>query len=70
MREAGELKVVDRLAGACLAFLAGAVAVYVAVRLIESVTAGLVIIAAVTGGLLIAVWIVTAVRRRRWPGRW
>lgn len=60
----------DRLAGACLAFLAGAVAVYVAVRLIESVTAALVVIAAVAGGLLIAAWIATAVRRRRWPGRW
>ena len=60
----------DRLAGACLAFLAGAVAVYVAVRLIESVAAALVIIAAVTGGLLIAFWITAAIRRRRWPGRW
>ena len=60
----------DRLAGACLAFLAAAVAVSVAVRLSESVTAALVVIAAVAGGLLIAAWIVTAVRRRRWPGRW
>jgi hypothetical protein len=62
--------VLDRLAGACLAFLAGAVAVYVAVRLIESVAAALVVIAAVTGGLLIAFWIAAAIRRRRWPGRW
>jgi hypothetical protein len=62
--------VLDRLAGACLAFLAAAVAVYVAVRLIESVTAALVVIAAVTGGLLIACWIAAAIRRRRWPGRW
>jgi len=62
--------VLDRLAGACLAFLAGAVAVYVAVRLIESVTAALVVIAAVAGGLLIALWIAAAIRRRRWPGRW
>jgi len=62
--------VLDRLAGACLAFLAGAVAVYVAVRLIESVAAALVVIAAVTGGLLIAIWITVMIRRRRWPGRW
>ena len=60
----------DRLAGACLAFLAGAVAVYVAVRLIESVAAALVVIAAAVGGLLIVSWIAAAVRRRRWPSRW
>jgi hypothetical protein len=62
--------VLDRLAGACLAFLAGAVAVYAAVRLIESVAAALVIIAAAVGGLLIVSWIAAAVRRRRWPSRW
>jgi CHASE2 domain-containing sensor protein len=62
--------VLDRLAGACLAFLAAAVAVYVAVRLIESVAAALVVIAAVAGGLLIASWIAVVIRRRRWPGRW
>jgi len=62
--------VLDRLAGACLAFLAGAVAVYVAVRLIESVAAALVVIAAAVGGLLIVSWIAASVRRRRWPSRW
>ena len=60
----------DRLAGACLVFLAGAVAVYVAVRLIESVAAALVVIAAVAGGLLIIFWIVRLLLRRRWLDRW
>jgi hypothetical protein len=62
--------VLDRLAGACLAFLAAAVAVYVAVRLIESVAAALIAIAAVTGSLLIAFWIVAVLRRRHWSNRW
>jgi hypothetical protein len=60
--------VLDRLAGACLAF--PAVAVYVAVRLIESVAAALIAIAAVTGSLLIAFWIVAVLRRRHWSNRW
>ena len=60
----------DRLTGTCLALLAAAVAVYMAVRLIESVAAALVIIAAVIGGLVIATWVVTLIRRRRWSDRW
>ena len=60
----------DRLTGACLVFLAGAVAVYVAVRLIESVAAALVVIAAVTGGLVIVFWVARLLLRRRWLDRW
>lgn len=60
----------DRLTGACLAFLAGAVAVYVAVRLIESVAAALVVIAAVAGGLLLVFWTARLLLRRRWLDRW
>ena len=60
----------DRLTGACMGFLTAAVAVYVAVRLIESVAAALVIIAAVAGGLLIFFWVIALVRRRHWSNRW
>lgn len=60
----------DRLVGACLAFLTAAFAVYVAVRLIESVTAALIVIAAVIGGLVIVVGLIGVLRRRRWPDRW
>ena len=44
---------VDRLLGVCLVLLAAALAIYVAVRLIESVAAALVAIAAGLGGVLI-----------------
>ena len=45
---------IQKLVEACVTLLLAATAIYVAVRLIESVTAALVIIAAVTGGLIVA----------------
>ena len=60
----------DRLLGFCVAVLAAAVAVYVAVKLIESVAAGLVIIGAVIGGLVIVSWVIRLVWRRGRVDRW
>jgi hypothetical protein len=60
----------DRLTGACMSFLMAAVAVYLAVRLIESVAAALVIIAAVIGGLVILGGVIVLVRRWYWSNRW
>ena len=60
----------DRLFGICFAMLAAAVAVYVAVRLIESVAATLVAIVAVIGGLILLSF-VTRLLWRRWRiNRW
>ncbi len=60
----------DRLVGICLALLAAAVAIYVAVRLIESIAAELVDIGAVVGGLVIVGFVVSLLWRRNRMNRW
>ena len=60
----------DRLVGTCFAVLAAAVAIYVAVRLIESVAATLMIIVAVIGSVVIAGLFARLLWRRHRPDRW
>lgn len=60
----------DRLIGICLALLASAAAIYVAVRLIESIAAALVSIVAVIGGLVILSFIASLLWRRNRMNRW
>jgi hypothetical protein len=62
--------VLDRLLGFCFALLAAAVAIYVAVRLIESIAPMLVVIVAVIGGVIIVSAIVHLVWRRQRMDRW
>jgi hypothetical protein len=61
--------VLDRLIGLCVRLLIAAMAVYAAVRLIESVAAALLVIAAVTGGGYVVALLGRALWRRhaiRW----
>ena len=60
----------DRLVGFCFAVLFGAAAIYVAVRLIESVTGALVVIAGMIGGALIAGFALKLLWRRGRMNRW
>lgn len=60
----------DRLVGICFAVLAAAVAIYVAVRLIESVAATLLIIVAVIGSVGIAGFVARLLWRRNRSDRW
>jgi hypothetical protein len=60
----------DRLVGICLALLMAAVAIYVAVRLIESIAAELVDIGAVVGGIVIVGFIASLLWRRNRMNRW
>jgi len=60
----------DGLIGACFALLAAVVAIYVAVRLIESVAATLVIIVAVIGSVVIAGFVARLLWRRHRTDRW
>lgn len=60
----------DRLVGICFAVLAAAVAIYVAVRLVESVAPALVVIVAVIGGLIIVSLLVRLWWRHHSTGRW
>jgi hypothetical protein len=60
----------NRLIGGCFALLAAAVAIYVAVRLIESVAATLIAIAAVLGALLIIGLVARLLWRRHRIDRW
>jgi preprotein translocase subunit SecF len=60
----------DRLIGTCIAVLAAAVAIYVAVRLIESVAATLLIIVAVIGSVGIAGFVARLLWRRNRSDRW
>lgn len=60
----------DRLVGICFALLAAAVAIYVAVRLIETIAAALISIVAVVGGLVVLGFIVSLVWRRNRMNRW
>lgn len=62
--------VLDRLLGVCLSILAGAVAIYVAARLIESIAATLVLIVAAIGGLLIVGCVVRLLWSRHRANRW
>jgi hypothetical protein len=59
-----------RLTGACLTLLAAAVAIYVAVRLIESVAAPLIAIVGVIGGLCVFGFVARLLWRRHHIGRW
>lgn len=60
----------DRLFGICFAMLAAAVAIYVAVRLIESVVEPLVVIMAVLGGFVLVGFVVRLLWRRQRMDRW
>ena len=60
----------DRLLGICFALLAAAVAIYVAVRLIESIAVALVGIVAVIGGLIILCVVLNLLWRRHRMNRW
>ena len=60
----------DRLIGICFALLAAAVAIYVAVRLIESIAAALISIVAVVGGLVVLGLIVSLLWRQNRMSRW
>ena len=60
----------DRLVGICLALLMAAVAIYVAVRLIESIAAQLVDIVAVVGGIVIVGFIASLLWRGNRMNRW
>lgn len=60
----------DRLFGICFALLAAVVAIYIAVRLIESIAAALVSIVAVVGGLIVLAAIASLVWRRNRINRW
>ena len=59
-----------RLFGICFAVLAAAVAIYVAVRLIESVAATLVIIVAVIDGLILLSFVTRLLWKRQRMDRW
>lgn len=65
----GNSSVLDRLIGICLGLLVAAAAIFVAVRLLESVAAALVVIAAVIGGLAIAGFVANLLWRGR-ANRW
>ena len=60
----------DRLIGICFVLLAAAVAIYVAVRLIESIAVALISIVAVVGGLVVLGLIVSLLWRRNRMNRW
>ena len=60
----------DRLIGTCFALLAATVAIYVAVRLIESVAATLMIIVAVISSVAIAGFVARLLWRRHRSDRW
>lgn len=60
----------DRLIGICFALLAAVVAIYIAVRLIESIAAALVSIVAVVGGIIVLAIIASLVWRRNRINRW
>ena len=60
----------DRLIGICFMLLGAAVAIYVAVRLIESIAAALISIVAVVGGLVVLGLIVSLLWRRNRMNRW
>ena len=60
----------DRLFGICFAMLAAAVAIYVAVRLIESVAGPLVVIIAVPGGFVLVGFVIRLLWRRQRMDRW
>jgi len=60
----------DRLIGICFTLLAATVAIYIAVRLIESIAAELVSIVAVIGGLVVLGFIASLLWRRNRMNRW
>ncbi|MHB1904910.1 MAG: hypothetical protein ACYCTG_12625 [Ferrimicrobium sp.] len=60
----------DRFIGICFRLLAAAVAIYIAVRLIESIATALVGIVAVVGGLVVLGFIASLLWRRNRMNRW
>ena len=62
--------VMGRLVGASFALLTAAIAVYVAVRLIESVAAALIVIAAVIGVLGLIGLVIRVLWQRHRMDRW
>ncbi|MGC8465814.1 MAG: hypothetical protein ACP5O0_07765 [Acidimicrobiales bacterium] len=61
---------VDRLVGICFTLLVAAVAIYVAVRLVESIAAALVSIVAVVGGLVVLGFVISLMWRRNRMNHW
>lgn len=60
----------DRLLGICFTLLVAAVAIYVAVRLVESVAAALMAIVAVAGGLVFVGFVLHLIWQRSRASRW
>ena len=60
----------DRLLGICFTLLVAAVAIYVAVRLVESVAAALMVIVAVAGGLVVVSFVLHLLWQRNRASRW
>ena len=60
----------DRIVAICFSLLAAAVAIYIAVRLIQSVAGALVAITAVAAGLIILGLIARLLLRHRRMNRW
>jgi uncharacterized membrane protein len=60
----------NRLVGICFAMLAAAVAIYVAVRLIESFATTLIVIMAVIGGFVVVGFVARLLWRRQRMDRW
>jgi hypothetical protein len=58
--------VIERIIGVCLTLLAAAVAIYIAVRLIESIASTLIIMVAAGGALAVLSWL----WRRHQGSRW
>ena len=65
MRPSDPRSWLDRVVGACLSVLVGAVAVYIAVRLIEAVWVVLVVIGIVAACIALAVTVLRS-RRNGW----
>ena len=60
----------DRIVAICFSLFAAAVAIYIAVRLIQSVAGALVAITAVAGGLVVLALIARLLWRHRRMNRW
>jgi hypothetical protein len=60
----------SKLGAGLLMLVAAAVAIYVAVRLVESVAAALMVIVAVIGGLFVVSFVMSLLWRRHRMDRW
>jgi hypothetical protein len=64
------VEMLDRLMGIALGAFMAAGLIYLAVQLIESIAAALIVIAAAIGGLLLAGFVVSWLWRRHRMDRW